>query len=51
LPQGAICEPDQLDALLCGATAELYQHVFAFSLRELQEGEKSLRAAKLTEAL
>ena len=37
--------------LLGGASSELYQHVFGFSLTELSEAEKSLEHASLNEAL
>ena len=37
--------------MLDGATPELYQHVFGFSLAELTTGEKSLAHANLNEAL
>ena len=40
-----------LQGLLGHATAELYQHVFGFSLQELARGEESLRSANLNEAL
>jgi uncharacterized protein YhaN len=38
-------------ALLEGAGPEMFRHVFAFSLQELQAGEKSLAEARLTDAL
>lgn len=37
--------------LFGGATKELYEHVFGFSLEELTAGQKSLEDAKLSEAL
>jgi len=40
-----------LQKLLGGATRELYEHVFGFSLRELSQADESLQRANLTEAL
>ena len=40
-----------LSRLLGGANADLYGHVFGFSLQELASGEKSLKHANLSEAL
>lgn len=50
-PAGRDIDAAALNALLGGASRELYGHVFGFSLRELAEGQKSLEQAKLTEAL
>ena len=41
----------RLSRMLSNASAELYEHVFGFSLSELSAGEKSLTQANLTEAL
>ena len=41
----------RLSQMLSHANAELYEHVFGFSLSELSAGEKSLAQANLTEAL
>src|SRR5262245_4677973 len=51
LEDGTLWEEPDLLHLLGGASAELYEHVFAFSLSELQLGEQSLQAAKLSETL
>jgi uncharacterized protein YhaN len=40
-----------LSAILGDASADLYQHVFGFSLHELSRGEDSLKSANLNEAL
>ena len=48
---GRKIDEKMLDELLGGASLALYQHVFGFSLRELEDGEESLRGANLTETL
>lgn len=48
---GARIDDETLESLLGGAGAELYQHVFGFSLSELAAGEQSLGSASLTETL
>ena len=48
---GEAIDEARLFQMLSHASAELYQHVFGFSLSELSAGEKSLAQANLTEAL
>lgn len=48
---GQSIEADQLQRLLGPANAELYQHVFGFSLAELVAGREILRHASFSEAL
>ncbi len=48
---GQSIDESHLFQLLGSANAELYQHVFGFSLTELSLGEKSLAHANLDEAL
>ena len=43
--------PEVWDRCLTGATAGLFENLFAISLRELTAGEDSLKSAGLTEAL
>ena len=43
--------PEVWERCLTGATAGLFENVFAISLSELSSGEKSLQSAGLTEAL
>jgi uncharacterized protein YhaN len=48
---GETIDEHRLARMLSHASAELYQHVFGFSLSELAAGEKSLAQANLAEAL
>lgn len=48
---GETINAERLLELLEHANSELYTHVFGFSLEELMQGEKSLEAARLEEAL
>ncbi len=48
---GERIDEDELARILGGATEELYQNVFGFSLTELSSGEKSLEQAGVSEAL
>ena len=50
-PGGQAVDEAELSRLMSHASAELYQHVFGFSLSELSAGEKSLAHANLSEAL
>ncbi len=43
--------PEVWERCLTGATAGLFENLFAISLRELSSGEESLKSAGLTEAL
>ena len=43
--------PELWERCLTGATAGLFENLFAISLRELSSGEESLKSAGLTEAL
>ncbi len=51
LETGAAIDKLTLPRCLGNASAELFQHVFGFSLHELAAGEQSLQDAKLSEAL
>ena len=51
LETGAAIDKLTLQRCLGNASAELFQHVFGFSLAELAAGEQSLQDAKLSEAL
>ena len=48
---GATVDDDEWDRLLEGASPDLFNNVFAFSLSELTRGQESLAHAKLSEAL
>ncbi|MDA1052450.1 MAG: AAA family ATPase [Planctomycetota bacterium] len=50
-PSGREIDAGALNLLLGGASKELYEQVFGFSLRELTEADESLKRANLTEAL
>jgi uncharacterized protein YhaN len=50
-PVGRDFDAVGLSGLLGGASKELYEQVFGFSLRELTEADESLKRANLTEAL
>ncbi|MBI2480972.1 MAG: AAA family ATPase, partial [Planctomycetia bacterium] len=50
-PSGRGIDAAALSGLLGGASKELYEQVFGFSLRELTEADESLKRANLTEAL
>ena len=50
-PAGHEIDAAALSGLLGGASKELYEQVFGFSLRELTEADESLKRANLTEAL
>ena len=50
-PSGRDIDAAALSGLLGGASKELYEQVFGFSLRELTEADESLKRANLTEAL
>ena len=51
--EGTLGQVDEqlLSELLSGASGELFEHIFGFSLSELAAGEKSLQNANLNEAL
>ncbi|MHB0957518.1 MAG: AAA family ATPase [Pirellulaceae bacterium] len=51
LETGEVIDKPALQRSLGNASAELFQHVFGFSLHELAAGEQSLQDAKLSEAL
>ncbi len=48
---GKLIDEEQWKQILEGASAELFQNVFAFSLAELTAGQESLSHANLSEAL
>ncbi|MCA9141718.1 MAG: AAA family ATPase [Planctomycetales bacterium] len=50
-PSGQEVDMAALSRLVGGASKELYEQVFGFSLRELTEADESLKRANLTEAL
>ncbi|MDA1179242.1 MAG: AAA family ATPase, partial [Planctomycetota bacterium] len=50
-PGGEVLDSDSLKQLLGGASADLYDRLFAFSLEDLARGEEGLAHSQLQEAL
>ncbi len=50
-PGRKVLDSDQVEAVLRGASSQVFNNLFAISLRELMEGEESLKRAGLGESL